>query len=505
MPSEIQDLKAEVAALKQRVSALEGEPVQEEQDFVMDEVVKPQAQNKDTSSNTLGVVGGVVLSLGFIFLIAYAIDQGWISRAMQITFGVLAGAGITVGGHFLHKKMDLQGSILSAVGIITAYFSIYGGYIFDSYRLATGFSFGITTTLLVLVLLAAVFLSYKQDTPVLLLEALLLSFVATFMAPYEWISLVYTSLFVAGFCALVYIKNWTAPAFIGGAITVLMTLVNVARSTDTQSFVMIGVFGALFLVLSLQRDNAAGAIATIVSAYTLSLLPLASESYSTATLLTGALCFMLYGFSAAKKHQSPLYLIAGIGFLMFWIPQQFDGYYVVNMWIVIAGLMAYAHSQNDESWLESVSAIVSILAGLSLLYQSITNYVQAASIGSFLFVAITSFFVSYFYAVQKKFQTHTYYLAGLASLVLLVLIELSKFWITLSWAALAFASLWLGLQTTRPVPKTAGFMLLGLTVAKLFVIDTISLSAGLRIIAYITLGVLLLVGSVLYRKYVQDE
>lgn len=118
------------------------------------------------------------------------------------------------------------------------------------------------------------------------------------------------------------------------------------------------------------------------------------------------------------------------------------------------------------------------------------------------FLALTSLVVSYAYAVPNKPHAHPYYIAGVAALSLLLALELSNLYITVSWGVLATLSLLLGLQTNRPVPKIIGLILLALTVAKLFLVDTLALSEGLRVVAYITLGALLLLGSILYKKYV---
>jgi len=112
--------------------------------------------------------------------------------------------------------------------------------------------------------------------------------------------------------------------------------------------------------------------------------------------------------------------------------------------------------------------------------------------------------VSYQYAITNKFEAHPYYISAIMALGILVLTELSKLYITLGWAAIAFTSLFLGLQTDRPVPKNVGLILIGITVCKLLVIDTTQLSEGLRIIGYIVLGVLLLLGSVAYKKLVKE-
>ena len=136
--------------------------------------------------------------------------------------------------------------------------------------------------------------------------------------------------------------------------------------------------------------------------------------------------------------------------------------------------------------------------------QSAIHYTDAQSISSLLVLAAAAFFVSYHYAIPNRQEAHPYYLTGMGALILTASLHLADVWITVAWGLIAFISLVLGLKTNRDVPRTAGLILLIITVAKLFVIDTTNLSPGLRIIAYIALGIILLVGSMAYRKYLRD-
>lgn len=504
MPEDIKQLRQEINSLKKRVSALEQdytEPEVEPEQVVDETSQTTFSPPSNSSSNALGILGGVVLSFGLIFLIAYAIDQGWISRLVQITMGIVVGVAIMIGGHLLHSRMPLQGSIISGVGVITAYFSIYSGYVFEAYRQATNFSVAIASTLLILVLAAALLLAHKQNSPVLLLEALFLSFITTFMSSLVWLSVIYVSLLVLAFCLLAYKNDFAAATAIGAAITFFMTLINVIRASDVQSFVMIGLFAGMFMVLFFAKKQPVGVLACLAGAYSLLLIPLSSTHFSTLTLFAAAFSLLLYAYTSAQQESQVLYLVSGIAFLMLWVPLQFEGYLVVNLWIIIAALLAFSQAQTKSDWLIPVSAIAGALSALALISQLQLSYVQSAAILSLVLFSVACFIVSYRYALDISWAAHPYYLAGLAALVLLASLELSRFWITISWAGLAFVSLLLGLKTNRPVPKQAGVVLLLLSVAKLFMVDTMVLDAGLRIIAYITLGVLLLVGSMLYKKY----
>ena len=191
---DIKALKKEVLTLKKRVKKLEAQaPTQDEEEDVVEtpeeieETKTPTVQKRRTPSKPvpigtiLGWIGAVILGLGFIFLVTYAIDQGWLSKTLQIILGVLAGGVITGAGYALTKKTKLQGELLMGTGVALAYFSVYAGYALETYRAATGLGVALTITLLIVVLFAAALLSIKQASGALLIETVLLAHITTLL------------------------------------------------------------------------------------------------------------------------------------------------------------------------------------------------------------------------------------------------------------------------------------------------------------------------------------
>lgn len=68
------------------------------------------------------------------------------------------------------------------------------------------------------------------------------------------------------------------------------------------------------------------------------------------------------------------------------------------------------------------------------------------------------------------------------------------------WAACGFAALWLGLRRDRRPLRLAGFALLALAVAKVFLFDLTALASIYRVLSLVALGLLLLTAGFVYQR-----
>jgi uncharacterized membrane protein len=69
------------------------------------------------------------------------------------------------------------------------------------------------------------------------------------------------------------------------------------------------------------------------------------------------------------------------------------------------------------------------------------------------------------------------------------------------WTLIAVIVFILGIATKTTWPRLAAILLLGFTLLKLILLDSISFTAIQKIIAYITIGTLLLILSFFYQKF----
>ena len=76
----------------------------------------------------------------------------------------------------------------------------------------------------------------------------------------------------------------------------------------------------------------------------------------------------------------------------------------------------------------------------------------------------------------------------------------NKATVTILWSLCAFVQMWLGMHFKYKTLRIISLSLLGLVLCKLFLYDLSNVSQGAKIIAFVVLGVVLLVLSFLYQK-----
>src|SRR6185436_16034463 len=102
---------------------------------------------------------------------------------------------------------------------------------------------------------------------------------------------------------------------------------------------------------------------------------------------------------------------------------------------------------------------------------------------------------------DEKMLNRMHYVESLSLAVLFVAIEGSGLNITLLWTLISVIVFVLGIITKTTWPRLASIVLLALTLLKLMIIDSMSFTAVQKIIAYLTIGTLLLVISFFYQKF----
>jgi uncharacterized membrane protein len=104
---------------------------------------------------------------------------------------------------------------------------------------------------------------------------------------------------------------------------------------------------------------------------------------------------------------------------------------------------------------------------------------------------------------EEKMLNRMHYAEALVLIVLFVSIKWSGLTITMLWTLIAIIVFALGIITKSVWPRLAAILLLGFTLLKLILLDSISFTAVQKIIAYLTIGTLLLILSFFYQKFKQ--
>lgn len=632
--SDDEALADRVESLENRMGRVEdavglSEPVKTEKDTAVEEdspretpeqpdKQEPEStheENTGTSWSVGGVMawtGSIILGVGLLFLISYAIDQGWIPLTAQVALGVIGGLLIAGTGTWLRSYQALQGALLSAVGMAASYFSVYTAYTFPAYREATGLSFTATSVLLVALVIATMVLSVWQRSGVLLVEASILVSLTTvindFTAWLTWSSATYTLvllggsavlahrrswnqvmtaigfvhaaftayvvravmdgtaqlagtssafttfLFAAGFSAVYYVLSMRREADKGVVITTILSYVfafsmllrydltwlfyvytalttlasagyahrtvslptlsvsgiGSAASMTAASYVVssgmglngtspvlsgalfIGTFLACFLPLSLIHRYASGGLLVVLASYASTLLVV--SDYGVATVCYAAVCLALYAFQANRESQALPYLAGGIALIAVYVPVQFEQAVLRPVWAVLLAATGYLDAKQGKQ--TTISAVTWLL-GISLFLLTLGGDLigTEALLGS-IFVFLSYAFVCLALASAERFEAHPFYLATVFVALIGVSRYLSDTLFTVGTGIVGILSLVVGSSTNRSLPRFTGLIIIALSVVKLLAIDTLSATPVIRIVSYITLGVIVLGASV---------
>jgi uncharacterized membrane protein len=277
-------------------------------------------------------VGAVALALGGVFLVKYAVDEGWLGPATRVTLGFLFGCALTIAGEWLRQR-PLQRAIaavrpnhvppaLTASGLFIAYASVYAAFgLYDLLSPLAAFA------LLAALSVTAMFLSLLQG-PFTALLGIIGGFATPLLIPSEqpqaWGLFTYL-LFLAA-AALVVVRFtgalWVRVATLTGAL--LWPAFWLATLWQQGDAAAIGTYLVLLAALSLfvpaepdpaeRLDNAT--LATWFAAAADAVLIFAllrMDAYGTASLLAlGA--FVVLSFVAGRRLAAfePLPLLAEV-------------------------------------------------------------------------------------------------------------------------------------------------------------------------------------------------
>ena len=187
----------------------------------------------------LNKIGIGLLLFGVVFLFKYSIDQGWITPAVRVGFGLALGVGLLLTGLRIYSKRRHFSQILLGGAIATFYitgFSALQLYALVSYPVA--FAFMVSVTLLALIL------SMKQNEAVFSLIGAIGGLGTPFFL-YTGASnmpglMGYTCLVLCGTSAIYFYRGWRSllwTSVIGGWTVFLVALIK-GLPTDSQEAVV---------------------------------------------------------------------------------------------------------------------------------------------------------------------------------------------------------------------------------------------------------------------------
>ncbi len=289
--------------------------------------------------------------------------------------------------------------------------------------------------------------------------------------------------------------------------------------SQTLCFIIMAVIAIYTAIQSLKYNRQKMAIPGMVGAYAIPLL--ISSNHENYVLLFSYILVMNLGilFISFKRSWKILNLLALIitwSFFSGWLFLKYndrDKFYALLFMViyyVLFLLIDFVFSIMKKTRLSN-QQLLHILINDFALYVSLVSIFNASSsdanaatisaVCAILFLALAIAGNLFFH--KEKMLNRMHYLEALILIILFVSLKWSGITITMLWTLIAVIIFILGIVTKITWPRLAAIILIGLTLLKLILLDSISFTAVQKIIAYITIGTLLLILSFFYQKFKQ--
>jgi uncharacterized membrane protein len=489
-------------------------------------------------------IGVLAVLIGAAFGYRYAVDQGWIGPVLRVMLGVVVGVGFIGAGHWSRSK-DWQAfsSAMSGGGIAILYLSVLAAS--ERYDLIDP---GTALFFLTCVALASAALSIAYDS----LALAILSTLGAFMNPFfitggdpdPSVALSYVVAVDVGIVALAYYKRWSSLnklALIGSAAVFAIAVPDAGLIEGLGFATILWMLFTIVPYMHVARNGEAMNVTDVALVVSTGFLYFTAGMYvliDEPTLWQGVFTLaegVLYGAFAVlavtnRRTRGVLSdSMAGLSlsFITISIPIMFDGPVVELVWSVEGALLLWlgGRAQDQRARLIGFALLVIGLIGaveavafhapdrlllsgesLAIAGQVVTFFVSAWMIGRLdgleewerafaPILAISAHLLTLgwlsqevTYEVQRSVVADRYYQV--------VQFSYSALWST--YSALMFA---LGVIRNQPWARYVGVGLFGLTIVKMVSVDLWELEILHRMIAFLGLGALLLLCSLMYNRF----
>lgn len=510
------------------------------------------ALEAEIGGNWLNKIGAVALVLGIAFFLKYAIDNRWIDETGRIIIGIIVGLACVYGGEYFQKKqLPKYAQGISGAGIAILYFTIFAAFAF--YRLVPqlpAFAF------MILVTVTAIALSVKHNA----IAIAILGIIGGFMTPVLMRSPIggegdntialftYIAILDLGILGMTKYKDWRALNLLSLAGTTIVFAGWSAEYLEPKklgvTMLYLTIFYVIFAAQSFVQNvtarrpmNSADivmAVATPILYFGTSYSLLTKDYHVYLGLFAVVVAAVYVIFSrqvqiAGYQDRSLrlLYLAVGAGFLIVAIPIQLKQHWITIGWAAeaaaIAGIGFYMNSLRTRYIALGLLGLVVIrLLFLETSKYGVTPFANQR-FGTFLFAIAVLVLVSWLYSRyrevttsrEKTFQallvlSANFLMIWILSVEVTAVIsktvsdgfrEMSINALTLSavWVVYGVAMLMAGIHLRHRPIRIMAMMLFGLVILKTFLYDVWTVERVYRVIAFIGLGVALLVASYIYQ------
>ncbi len=462
---------------------------------------KKAAQPKSNLESDIGKkwlprIGIVSIVLGVAFFVIYAIQNRWIGPTGQVAIGVLAGIALVIAGEIFERKgYHSYAMTLVGGGFAIIYFSMFAAFRF--YELL---SLSADVSALSLIIIGAVYFSARYDSKIIAAEAFFLGYIVPLLtSEVNTFFLIYAIALTAGLTALTLSKGWKTLGVCGIAamyITHLFWLENYSGGYKNYLHILfLLIYFAMFALMALNIQDGKKESKDSM------------ESFLNSRNLFAAAFIVTYFFLFDSDFTNPMFIalpLILLLFLLFFFLMRFRWDYFAAGGIVMTYLIHW-------KWLDqnfngpSMTANFAMLSVYFVLFNALLYFLddgrnKAGNVGAILlnsafyyglnlwpgfyfnkgygglFTALIAvFYLAMAYAAYYKKIRHyfiTYLVLCFAYLTLTIPLQFNREWITISWAALTFILVILGLKLKENAVRISSSVVGAITFARVLFYDS---------------------------------
>jgi uncharacterized membrane protein len=491
----------------------------------------------------LAWIGGIAILLGIVFMLGIAIDRGWIDETMRTILGLLGSTSLLLAGVWLHERKGRTEAALAAVA--SALSGLYatllvGTQIYDLIPAEAGLACA------GLVGIVGVVLAVRWESMVVAAIGILGALLAPVLVGTgtSGLSLAFMAIALAAAVGVLLWQRWNELSLGAFLISAPQLLAWFSDNYDERLLLSLGVlvgFWVLYVIAAIGYELRPRTpdelpvtswlllfanVVVIAGAGYFGLTESGQPNAAVAWLLGLAAGHVLLGAFALRqainREIGSLLLAVGLGLSALGFADALDGPALVIGWAIQAVMLAFlatrasseskSYGSNAERLLIAAGAYFSLALGHVLIFEAPPTAIfegvddlgdALAGLGVCAAAALYGRFALRDFGPRVVEACEVAAAAVLVYLVSVAIVDtlragqvlLSAFWALTGLGAIVY-----GLPRDVRRVRLGGLALLALAIVKVYTYDLASLEEFSRVLSFIALGLLLLVGAFAYQR-----
>jgi len=500
----------------------------------------------------LAWIGGVATMLGIVFLVGIALERGWIDEPLRILLGFLGSTALLLVGAWLYERRGQTEAALAVVGSALAglYTTLLvGTQVYDLIPAAAGLAAA------GLVGVVGVAIAIRWESRIVAAVGILGGLLAPALVGTgaTWLSVAFIAIALTTAVGVLLWRKWDWLSLGAFAVSAPQLLSWVEANQDQHLAATLGVlagFWALYLVASIGYELRARTpdrlplaslflllvnVVVIGGAGYLTLQHAGHPSVAVAWLLGLAAGHILLGALAFREainaEVGSLLVAVGLGLSALGLADALDGPVLAVSWAAAAAALAYMASRasrepglfgsSAQRLMAGAGACLGLGLGHVLLFEAppeaifsgVENLDEALiGLGA---CAAAAFYARFVLRDVEPYFSRVCEATGAAALLYLGSVaivdtlgvtasgetrQIGQALLSAFWALTGLGAVVYGLLRDIQRLRIGGLALLTLAIAKVYTYDLAALEQLPRVISFIALGLLLLVGAFAYQR-----